>query len=35
VGKFDVDVREVMRKCFRDDVLTLTLPEPLSRRMEK
>jgi len=35
LGMFGVDGREVMRKRFRDDVLTLTLPEPLFRRMEK
>lgn len=35
LGMFDVDGREVMRKRFRDDILTLTLPEPLFRRMEK
>ena len=35
LGMFGVDGREVMRKRFRDDVLTLTLPEPLFSQMEK
>jgi len=30
-----VDGREVMRKRFRDDTLTLTLPAPLYQRMEQ
>jgi hypothetical protein len=35
LGMVGVDGREVMRKRFRDDVLTLTLPLPLFRRMEE
>jgi hypothetical protein len=35
LGMMGVDGREVMRKRFRDDVVTLTLPEPLFRRMEQ
>ncbi|CAB5109315.1 hypothetical protein D3OALGA1CA_1924 [Olavius algarvensis associated proteobacterium Delta 3] len=35
MGMLDVDGREVMRKRFRDDVLTLTLPMPLYLRMEQ
>jgi len=35
LGMMGVDGREVMRKRFRDDVVTLTLPEPLFRRMEE
>jgi hypothetical protein len=31
----DVDGREVMRKRFRDDTLTLTLPLPLFQRIEQ
>ncbi len=31
----DIDGREVMRKRFRDDILTLTLPMPLFQRMEQ
>jgi len=34
LGMMGVDGREVMRKRFHDDVVTLTLPEPLFRRME-
>jgi hypothetical protein len=30
-----IDGREVMRKRFRDDILTLTLPAPLYYRMEQ
>jgi hypothetical protein len=30
-----VDGREIMRKRFRDDILTLTLPMPLFQRMEQ
>jgi len=35
LGMLDVDGREVMRRRFRDDVLTLTLPTPLFRRLER
>jgi hypothetical protein len=35
LGMMDVDGREVMRKRFRDDTLTLTLPAPLYHRLEK
>jgi hypothetical protein len=35
LGMLGVDGREVMRKRFRDDILTLTLPAPLFRRMEQ
>jgi hypothetical protein len=35
LGMLDVDGREVMRKRFRDDTLTLTLPAPLFQRMEQ
>lgn len=35
LGMVGVDGRKVMRKRFRDDVLTLTLPLPLFRRMEE
>ena len=35
LGMQGVDGREVMRKRFRDDVLTLTLPFSLFRRMEE
>ena len=35
LGMLGVDGREIMRKRFRDDILTLTLPAPLFRRMEK
>jgi hypothetical protein len=35
LGMTDVDGREVMRKRFRDDVLTLTLPFSLFERMEE
>ncbi len=31
----DVDGREIMRKRFRNDTLTLTLPKPLFQRMEQ
>ena len=31
----DVDGREVMRRQFRDDVMTLALPAPLFRRVEQ
>jgi hypothetical protein len=35
LGMLGVDGREVMRKRFRDDTLTLTLPTPLFQRMEQ
>ncbi|MGD8992495.1 MAG: DUF169 domain-containing protein [Desulfobacterales bacterium] len=35
LGMLDVDGREVMRKRFRDDTLTITLPTPLYQRMEQ
>ena len=35
LGMLGVDGREVMRKRFRDDTLTLTLPTPLFERMEQ
>ncbi len=35
LGMLGVDGREVMRKRFRDDILTLTLPTPLFKRMEQ
>jgi len=35
LGMTDVDGREAMRKRFREDILTLTLPTPLFRRMEE
>jgi hypothetical protein len=35
LGMLGVDGREIMRRRFRDDVLALTLPAPLFRRMEK
>jgi len=35
LGMMGVEGREVMRKRFRDDTLTLTLPAPLFRRMEQ
>lgn len=35
LGMLGVDGREVMRKRFRDDTLTLTLPAPLFQRMEQ
>jgi hypothetical protein len=35
LGMLDVDGREVMRKKFRDDTLTLTIPMPLFLRMEQ
>jgi hypothetical protein len=34
LGMLGVDGREVMRRRFRDDTLTLTLPTPLFQRME-
>ena len=30
-----IDGRQVMRKRFRDDTLTLTLPTPIFERMEQ
>ena len=35
MGMMGVEGREVMRKRFRDDILTLTLPAPLYWRMEQ
>ena len=35
LGMLDVDGREVMRKKFRDDTLTLTIPMPLFLRLER
>ena len=35
MGMLGVDGREVMKKRFRDDTLTLALPIPLYRRMEE
>ena len=35
LGMWGIDGREVMRRRFRDDILTLTLPMPLFKRMEK
>ncbi len=35
LGMTGVDGRKVMRKRFRDDTLTLTLPAPLFHRMEQ
>jgi len=35
LGMLGIDGRELMRKRFRDDILTLTLPIPLFQRMEK
>jgi hypothetical protein len=35
MGMLGVDGREVMKKRFRDDILTLTLPMPLFHRMEE
>ncbi len=35
LGMLGVDGREMMRKQFRDDTLTLTLPVPLFQRMEE
>jgi hypothetical protein len=35
LGMLDVDGREVMRKKFRDDTLTLTIPMPLFLRIEE
>jgi hypothetical protein len=35
LGMTDVDGREVMRKRFREDILTLTLPLPLFMQMEE
>ena len=35
LGMLGIDGRELMRKRFRDDILTLTLPIPLFQRMEE
>jgi hypothetical protein len=35
LGMLDVDGREVMRRRFRDDTLTLTIPMPLFLRLER
>jgi hypothetical protein len=35
LGMMGVDGREVMRKRFRDDILTLTLPISLFQRVEE
>ena len=35
LGLMGVDGRELVRKCLRDDILTLTLPTPLFQRMEQ
>ena len=35
LGMLGVDGREVMRKRFKDDTLTLTMPAPLYQRMEQ
>jgi hypothetical protein len=35
LGMLGIDGREVVRKRFRGDVLTLTLPTPLFKRMEQ
>ena len=35
LGMLGIDGREVMRRRFRDDILTLTLPAPLFLRMEQ
>jgi hypothetical protein len=35
LGMIGVDGREVMRRRFRDDIMTLTLPKPLFDRMEQ
>jgi hypothetical protein len=35
LGMMGIDGREVMRRCFRDDILTLTLPASLFLRMEQ
>jgi hypothetical protein len=35
LGMLGVDGREVMHKRFREDILTLTLPMPLYRRMDQ
>jgi hypothetical protein len=34
LGLLGVDGRELVRKCLRDDILTLTLPAPLFQQME-
>jgi hypothetical protein len=35
LGMLDVDGRDVMRRSFRDDTLTLTIPMPLFLRIER
>lgn len=35
LGMLDVDGREVMRKRFHDDTLTLSIPKPLFQRLER
>ena len=35
LGMMGVDGREIMRKRFRDDVVTFALPLPLFQRMEQ
>jgi hypothetical protein len=35
LGLLDVDGREVMRRMFHEDTLTLALPMPLFRRLER
>jgi len=35
MGMLGVEGRGIMRKRFRDDILTLTLPAPLFLRMEQ
>jgi hypothetical protein len=35
LGMLGIDGREMMRRRFRDDIMTLTLPMPLFQRMEK
>ncbi len=35
LGMLGIDGRELMRKRFRDDILTITLPIPLFKRMEE
>ena len=35
LGMLGSDGREVMRRRFRDDIMTLTLPAPLFLRMEQ
>jgi hypothetical protein len=35
LGMLDVDGRELMRRRFHDDTLTLTIPWPLFERVER